>query len=475
MTPPVTAEPVHAFSDDALGTHDAVGLAAAIRRGEIGRREVLEAAIARVQRVNPILNAVRADCFDRARQAPATFGTFAGVPSFVKDNADVAGLPTCHGSAAFDSFPRRRDSAPAAQFLRQGFVVLGKTTLPEFGLTASTEFADGDPTRNPWNTAHSVGASSGGSAALVAAGAVPIAHANDGGGSIRIPAAAAGLVGLKPTRCRMLDQPGARQLPVNLVAEGVVSRTVRDTAHYFAAAERYRPAAKLPPIGLVEGPSARRLRIGVVRADVRGHGVHPDTAAVLDSAATELAGLGHELTEVRLNIDPQFIEDFKTYWALFAILMTTSFTVEHGRRFHPTRIDPFTRGLIGRIRGNPLAVVPAIRRLRRGIAIYDAHFTDVDALLSPVLSHPAPVLGEQSPRQPFDELFAKLIDYVGFTPLNNIGGGPAIAVPHGRMSGNLPGSVQLSAARGDEATLLDLAYQLEAACGFPVITEPGGS
>ena len=470
MTPPVATEPVHAFTDDALGTLDAVGLAAAIRAGELGRREVLEAAIARVQRVDPELGAVQVDCFDRARRGPATFGPFAGVPSFVKDNADVAGLPSCHGSAAFVPYPRRRNSPPAEQFLRQGFVLLGKSTMPEFGLTASTEYADRPPTRNPWNTAHSAGASSGGAAALVASGAVPIAHANDGGGSIRIPAAATGLVGLKPTRGRMLAQAGIDHLPVNLVAEGVVSRTVRDCAHYYAAAERYRPAPGLPPIGLVEGPSGRRLRIGVIRADIRGHRPHPETEAELDAAAAQLAGFGHELIEQRLQADPRFVDDFCTYWALCAVLMMASFQVEHGRRFDPRRIDRFTRGLAATIARHPLSVVPAARRLRGATALYDEHFADVDVLLSPTLSHPAPPLGEQSPNQPFDELFAKLIDYVGFTPLNNIGGGPGISVPHGLTSGNLPGSVQLSAPRGDEATLLDLAYQLEAAGTFPSIT-----
>lgn len=464
--------PVHAFTDDALGARDAVGLAAAIRSGELGRAEVLEAAIARVEQVNTQLDAVRTECYDRARRAAATFGPFAGVPSFVKDNTDVAGLPTCHGSTAFVPYPRRRDTPPAEQFLRQGFVVLGKSTMPEFGLTASTEYADGRPaTRNPWNIARSAGASSGGSAALVAAGAVPIAHANDGGGSIRIPAAANGLVGLKPTRGRMLAQPGVDHLPVNLVAEGVVSRTVRDTAHYFAAAERYRPAPDLPSIGLVEGPSERRLRIGVIRADIRGRVVHPEVEAVLDSAATQLAGLGHEVSEQRLQADPKFIDDFCTYWALCATLMTLSFCVEHGRRFDPRRVDPFTRGLIRKVVRHPLATVPASRRLRAATALYDAHFAEVDVLLSPVLAHPAPMLGEQSPNQPFEQLFAKLIDYVGFTPLNNIGGGPGIAVPHGMMRANLPGSVQLSGLRGDEATLLDLAYQMEAVSAFPTITD----
>lgn len=462
---------VHSFCDDALGELDAVGLAEAIRRGDVGRAEVVEAAIARAERVDGLLNAVQVECFDRARRMAvrAPGGVFSGVPSFVKDNTDVAGLPTCHGSAAFTPRPAKRTGPPAEQFLAQGFVLLGKSTLPEFGLTASTEFVGRPPTRNPWNTAYSAGASSGGAGALVAAGVVPIAHGNDGGGSIRIPAAVNGLVGLKPTRCRLLDPPGARSLPVNLVVEGVLSRTVRDTAHYLAAAEQFRLNRSLRPVGLVEGPSERRLRIGVVRYDVLGRPVHAETGAVLDSAVKTLAGLGHEVREVRLDLDARFVEDFKLYWALFAVVLSAASKASHGSGFRPGDLDPFTKGLAGLVRRSPWSLVPSIRRLRGATALYDAHFAEVDVLMSPVLSHPAPLLGELSPERPFEETFAKLVDYVGFTPINNIGGGPGISVPHGVFSNGLPGSVQLSAARGDERTLLELAYELEAASPFPRI------
>ncbi|MGW5310216.1 amidase [Nocardia thailandica] len=462
---------VHGFTDDALGDLDAVGVAAALRSGQVGRAEVLEAAIARTRLVDPALDAVQVACFDRARRAPETSGVFAGVPAFVKDNTDVAGLPSCHGSAAFTPHDASTTSGPAAQFQHSGVVVLGKSTLPEFGLTASTEFVGRAPTRNPWNPEFSAGASSGGSAALVAAGAVPIAHANDGGGSIRIPAAANGLVGLKVTRARLLDQPGARSLPVNLVTEGVVTRSVRDTAHYLAAVEGYRPNRSLPAVGLVEGPSARRVRIGLIRHDVFGREVHPDTGAVLDSAAAVFGGLGHEIVPMRLDVNPRFAEDFKLYWAAMAAAMTLSMRIGHRGWFDASRLDPFTRGLIGLVRRHPLALVPAARRLRAARSIYDAHFRDVDVLLTPVLSHPVPRIGELAPGQPFEDLFAKLVDYVGFTPLNNVGGGPGIAVPHGLTAAGLPGSVQLAAKWADERTLLDLAYQLEATSPFPRIAD----
>ncbi len=468
---------VHAFADDALGTLDAVGLAAAIRAGEVSPAEAADAAIARTRLVDAKLGAVAAQCFARAAEAargPVPTGPFAGVPSLVKDNADVAGLPTCHGSAAITPHPAHRASPPAEQFLAQGFTVLGKSTLPEFGLSASTEYAGAAPTRNPWDTSRSCGASSGGAAALVAAGAVPIAHANDGGGSIRIPAAACGLVGLKPTRGRMLDRPGARSLPVNLVTEGVVSRTVRDTAHYLAAAERYAPVPQLPAIGLLEGPTAQRLRIGVLRRDLAGTPLHPACAAALDSAAGTLAGLGHEVTETALEVDPGFIADFEAYWALLAVLMTASLKAEHRGHLHLRRLDPFTRGLLRHCRRRAARLPGAIRRLRGAERLFDAQFTGVDVLLSPTLTHPAPVLGELRPDQPFDELFRRLVGYVGFTPLANVGGGPAVALPHTMLPDGIPGSVQLAARRGDERTLLDLAYQLEAAAPFPRIDAARG-
>ncbi|HZE16629.1 MAG TPA: amidase, partial [Mycobacterium sp.] len=442
--------PMHVFTKDALGDLDALGVAGAIASGQVSRQEVLEAAIARVERIDAQLCAVQVACFDRARAQPVVPGVFAGVPTFVKDNVDVRGLPTCAGSAAITPHPARHDAPPARQFLAQGFVLLGKSTLPEFGLTASTEWVGRAPTRNPWNRERSAGASSGGSAVLVASGAVPIAHANDGGGSIRIPAAVNGLVGLKGTRGRLLDQHGARQLPVNLACEGVLTRTVRDTAHYLAAAERYHPNVKLKPVGLVQGPADRRLRIGVIRTDMLGNPVHRDIEAVLSSAVATLAREGHHLAETRLRLGEGYIEDFKLYWAAFAVVMTAAYMVVHGRNFDPRELDPFTRGLAGLVRRRPLAVVYAIRRLRQGERIYDEHFTDFDVLLSPVLAQPAPRIGEHAPDQPFEELFAKLTAYVAFTPFSNVGGGPAVAIPHGMMSDGLPGSIHLSAPRGGE-------------------------
>ncbi|MGB1408177.1 amidase family protein, partial [Alloalcanivorax venustensis] len=209
---------LHAFRDDALGDHDATALADLLRRGERSAAQLTDAAIERIQAVNPALNGLALDTFETARRSAdqrlRDGGEFAGVPSLIKDNIDVAGLPTGHGARAVRPRNAAKDSHFARQYLDQGFVLLGKTRLPDFGFSATTEYAGAPATRNPWAPGYSSGASSGGSAALVAAGAVPIAHGNDGGGSIRIPAACCGLVGLKPTRGRLVKSEASRSLPI---------------------------------------------------------------------------------------------------------------------------------------------------------------------------------------------------------------------------------------------------------------------
>ncbi len=299
----MTHEPtvrIHAFTNDALGDLDAVGVAAAISSGQISAREAAEAAIARVEQVNPAINGVQLRDFERGLEQadhPAA-GVFSGVPTFVKDNTDVAGLPSDQGSLAVKARPAPVNAPFTEQFLSAGFTVLGKSTMPEFGFNASTEYETLPPTRNPWNTNYSAGASSGGSAALVAAGVVPIAHANDGGGSIRIPVAACGLVGLKPTRGRVVAAAEGAKMPVDIVSNGVVSRSVRDTAHFMAATQAYLPAKGMPELGLVEGPADRRLRIGLIFDSVTGVPTDDETRKAVEHTAGLLSSLGHDASEV---------------------------------------------------------------------------------------------------------------------------------------------------------------------------------
>ena len=284
------------------------------------------------------------------------------MPTFIKDNTDVAGLPTNHGSACFVAKPAKKDSPVTTQYLASGMVIIGKTRLPEFGFNAATEYRFDEPVRNPWNPDHSPGASSGGSGALVAAGVVPVAHANDGGGSIRIPAACNGLVGLKPSRGRFLDGPQAKSLPLNVVAEGVVTRTVRDTAAYAAAAERYSPAPGMRPIGHVHGPGTAPLRIGLVIDSPSGATTDPQTRAAIERTAKVLESFGHGVSAATIPITDQFADDFVTYWGMLAFLSTRTARLLIDRHFDSKRADGLTLGLLQRLPRSTCCSAPGYDR-----------------------------------------------------------------------------------------------------------------
>jgi len=343
--------------------------------------------------------------------------------------------------------------------------------LPEFGFNATTEYMTEEPVRNPWHTEHSVGASSGGSAALVAAGVVPIAHANDGGGSIRIPAAAAGLVGFKPSRGRHVDGEQARHLPINMVSEGVVTRTVRDTAAFIAASEDHWRSATLPPVGLVRGGADRRLRVGVVLDTVTGAPVDEETRAAVEVTASLLEKAGHVVEPMSLPITQQFADDFLQYWALLADLATLTGKLTFDRSFDASRTDGLTKGLSAHHRHNLRRTVPALRRLRRADRTYAQMFAKHELVLTPVLAHVTPELGWLSPRVPFDQLVERLTSYVTYTPVNNIAGTPAVSLPMGLSAKGLPIGVMLSGAYGDDRTLLEVAFALEAEHPFPRIQD----
>lgn len=465
----MTSERVHAFNpNDALGDLDAVGVAELIRSGDVSTRDVTEAAIARANAVNPQLNGIQLATFDRARRAAdgAATGEFAGVPTFVKDNTDVAGLPTNQGSLAINAQPAKTDAPFARQFLAQGFTVLGKSTLPEFGFNASTEYQGLPPTRNPWNPAYSAGASSGGSAAMVAAGVVPIAHANDGGGSIRIPAAACGLVGLKPTRDRVIPAAEAASLPIDIISNGVVTRSVRDTAHFIAAAERFHANPRLPRIGLVEGPSARRLKIGMIVDSITSTPTDEDTRGAVHDTAMLLEKLGHTVIEVPVPVDGSFADDFTLYWGLLAFASRLQGKKIYGPGFDRSKTDALTNGLAAMFKRKMYKLPGVIRRLKKTEQLYATAFEGYDLCLSPTLGYTTPLLGHLSPDVPFDQLLERLVAYAAFTPLNNTAGTPAISLPLSTTSTGMPLGVHFSAAHGDERTLLELAYELEAAKPF---------
>ncbi|MGW6374732.1 amidase [Rhodococcus sp. NPDC055112] len=456
---------IHAFRDDALGDLDATGIAELIASGQLSSHEAVLASVERAETVRDSLNAIAFTDFDRAlsRAAGPHTGVFAGVPTIVKDNVDVAGLPTNHGSAAFVGRPARADSDFARQFLSTGAVPIGKSRLPEFGFSASNEYATAEPVHNPWNPAYSSGASSGGSAALVASGVLPFAHANDGGGSIRIPAAACGLVGLKPTRGRTVADPADRAMPIRIVAQGMLSRSVRDTARFYAAAETYYRNPKLPPIRLVEGPGRTRLRIGVIIDSITGIPTDDETRASVTATADLLDGLGHHVEEAPLPVDRSFVEDFSNYWGFLSFAICAGGKRMLGPDFDKAKTDNLTRGLDAMYRKNIAKTPQVLYRLRRTHRQYAEVFQKYDVLLSPVLAHTTPSLGYLSPAQSFEELFTKLVNYTAFTPLNNASGGPAISLPLHETAGGLPLASHFSADHGDERTLLELAFELEEA------------
>ncbi|SPM27502.1 amidase [Mycobacterium terramassiliense] len=455
---------VHAFGDDALGDLDAVGLADALRGGSVGRADLVEAAIARTELVNPTLNGLAHAAFDRARAAASepVNGFFGGVPTFVKDNVDVAGQPSMHGADAWVPFDAPADSVLTTVFLGTGLTSLGKTQLSEFGFSAAAEHPRLGPVRNPWDPDYTAGASSSGSGAFVAAGVVPIAHANDGGGSIRIPAACNGLVGLKPSRGRLPLDPAHRRMPVGIVANGVLTRTVRDTAAFYREAERIWRNPKLAPIGDVTGPGRQRLRIAVLTRSVQRE-CSPAVRELALKSAGLLEELGHRVEHLdEPPVPPSFVDDFVLYWGFLAFAQVRGGRRLFGRSFDRTRLDSLTLGLerhSGRnIHRLPTAIM-RLRRLRRRTAEF---FRTYDAVLTPTLADETPRIGYLAPTD-YRQVMDRLIDWVAFTPLQNVTGEPAISLPLAQSPTGMPVGMMLSADLGQESLLLQLAYELEEA------------
>jgi amidase len=463
---------VHAYADDALGDHDAVGLAKAIAARKLSIPEVVEAAIARTTRVAPELNALAAECFDRARSEARDprGGFFAGIPTFVKDNSDLAGLPTRQGSDAFVAEPAADDGDFARMFRATGVIPLGKTQLSEYGFNASAEHPRLGPVRSPWSTEHTAGASSAGSAALVAAGAVPLAHANDGGGSIRIPASVNGLVGLKPTRGRLAQDRMLRRMPVRVVADGVVSRSVRDTAAFLREAERVYRDLSLAPVGDVTHASRARRTIALVTDGV-GVSATPEVAELTRRTARVLESLGHRVEHIDQPLAASFKDDFLLYWGLLASAVVRTGRLEHGPSWDPTRLDQLTLGLDRHFRRHLARSPLAIARLRRCRRQAHALHATYDVVLTPTLARETPRIGWLDPMQDYDTVLDHLLQWVAFTPWQNASGAPAISLPLATTAAGLPQGMMLGADRGHEALLLELAYELEEACPWPLLRD----
>lgn len=460
------ADRTHAFGDDALGDHDAVGLVEALQRGQVSATELVEAAIARTQSVNPALNGLAYEAFDCARaraNAPRPYGGyFNGVPTFVKDNVAVADMPTMRGTDAWEPRPEPADGDFARPYLATGLVPLGKTRLSEFGFSASAEHPRQGPVRNPWNPDHTAGASSSGSGAFVAAGVVPIAHANDGGGSIRIPAACNGLVGLKPSRGRLPLDKDMRQMPLRIVANGVVSQSVRDTAAFYREMERVWRNPKLAPIGDVTHPGKQRLRIAVCTQSIARES-SPEVRELTLKTAALLEELGHRVTPIDNPVPRQFMDDFLLYWAFLAFALVRGGRRSFGPSFDRERLDNLTLGL-ERLAGRNLHRLPvAIARLSRTSRITSRLGRSYDVMLTPTLAEATPRIGHLDPTADYQQIIDRLVDWVAFTPLQNASGDPAISLPLAESADGLPVGMMLASTVGQERRLLELAYELEEA------------
>ena len=453
---------------------DATGLAAMVAKGDVSAAELTECAIERIEALNPRLNAVIHKFYERARTAAPQpqSGPFAGVPFLLKDIlGDLAGEPTRQGSRIMPPVPAAQNAELVDRFLAAGLNPLGKTNVPEFGLVATTESALYGPTRNPWNTAHSAGGSSGGSAAAVAAGMVPIAHANDGGGSIRIPAAACGLVGLKPTRARNPLGPLVGDIMGGLVQEHVVCHSVRDAArmldctHGPGLGDPYAaPPAPTSFAAALEGKGPR-LKVAFTRTKLNGQPLHPECVAAAEAAAKLCESLGHMVEEASPPVDQDTLTmPFMALWTGGLAMQVDYICQLTGQVPSLDNLEGLTFGLYHAGKAvtgaQMLGSIAALHTVSRAVAAWHQTY---DVWITPTLGLP-PVANGTFDFTNTDPLegFAPMIDYVPFTALQNGTGQPAISLPLHWSGDGLPVGVQFVAGVGEEALLLALAGELEA-------------
>ncbi|WP_374347154.1 amidase [Chitinimonas sp.] len=479
---------------DEFQQYDAIGLADLVRSRAASPAELLEAAIARCEAVNPRLNAVIVPLFQSARIAAASglpAGPFSGVPFLLKDMlAALAGVPLANGCKALRHWVPHHDSELVRRFKAAGLVIFGKTNAPEFGLVGYTEPEAFGPSRNPWSPDHTPGGSSGGAAAAVAAGIVPMAHGGDGGGSIRIPASNCGLFGLKPSRGRVPQGPDFAESWSGAVQEGVLSRSVRDSAamlDWIAGADYGAPfaiAEPAMPYARAVLASPGKLRVGVVR-QAPDTPIHADCLAALDQACSALAELGHCVEEVALPWSHELlVETYLTlyYGEVAADLRWLARLLGRKVRRDDVELETWILARMGE--SQSAADFVMARRDWNILARSMGHFHQThDVLLTPTLAQPPTRIGEL--RMPAaQKLAVGAIDRLGatrllhgaiheqarlnfarmpFTQLANLTGQPAMSVPLHWNAAGLPIGVQFVAAINREDLLFSLAGQLEQA------------
>lgn len=480
--------------------HDATGLAALVREGEITPEALFEIALGELHRINPTVNAVVHDLSDQARaavQAGLPDGPFRGVPWLYKDQIEIEGTPMTLGSALLRGYVCERTHPVGQRFLDSGLVSLGRTNMSEVGFVPFTEPTAYGATHNPWSLAHSPGGSSGGSAAAVAAGIVPMAHAVDGGGSIRIPAATCGLVGLKPSRGR---QPTSwDDDPEGLVSHLCVSRTVRDTAGLLDVVSaphqsRWTLPAPAKPYTEIAREDPAPLRVGVCFTDLQGNAIHPEARRAVETTAKRLEALGHHVEEITaLPIEAEtFSEAFQVLWAAGAGVFYKSVRssldkaglptaaqklLQHPKLFRAAMkapkigVEPFTRRL-ERLESqySPSDLWLASAALTRAAEAMRAWFQRWDLMLTTVLTRPPMATGSFSNKGSNEAMAQALTGYIAFTPVANGCGLPAMSVPSTVTADEgLPMAAHLLAPLGREDRLIAVAGQLERMGEWPTL------
>ncbi len=448
----------------ALSRLDGVAQAELVARGEVSATELLEACTERMEALNPLLNAAPVLDFERARERAPAPGPFAGVPFLVKDATAYPGLRWSMGSRLFARNIGDLGTRYSARLDAAGLVTVGKSATSEFGMLGSTETLLDGITHNPWELSHSAAGSSGGAAAAVAAGLVPLAHASDGGGSIRIPASSCGLFGFKPSRGRCVRASLGDSDFGALVSEHCVSRSVRDSALLLSLTENRD--AGLPPLGYVQAPLSRRLRIGTWTRTLTGEA--PDSAVqrAYDEAVALCVSLGHDVVPVQApDIDGRALGDAFFLLGGSAIAGAAQMVERlRGTPVAPHELEPFSRELADVFRqGGPSGRAEAHRVLGESTERYLTTVRELDVVLTPTLAVAPWRIGYLSPVLPREELMRRMALAVGYTPIQNLAGCPAMSVPLHVSDAGLPIGTHFAAAPGADALLLALAYQLEAA------------
>jgi amidase len=458
-------------------SYDMMGLAELISRRAVTAGEVLAAAIARIERCNPKVNAVVLRMDEQAqrqidRGLPA--GPLSGAPYLLKDlYQPYAGVPVSNGSRLFDGFVPDHDGTLTERLKAAGIVIIGRSNTPEFGLNCGTEPVRFGPTRNPWSLAHSAGGSSGGAAAAVASGMVPGAHATDGGGSIRIPASHCGLFGLKATRGRNPAGPDVGEGWSGLAVGHAVTRSVRDAAALLdatsgsAVGDPYWAPPPARPFLQEVGADPGRLRIALTIRHPAGLSIAPECRAAAEAAAKLISDLGHQVEEAAPTIDPEAALSAIRVIIGANLAAAVGYRLEAlGRKeLRPGEVENITALWAAEGRRYTAAdYAAAILKVHRIGRQYGTFFRRFDVLLSPVVAGPPLPLGAiDMMGNNLDAYFSKLFDYVCFTAQFNMSGGPAASLPLHWTANGLPVGVQIGADFGNEAVLFRLASQIETA------------